>query len=170
MTRTASQTAPTFGQDPNENGPAAIVRFEGQFAFLSNFAPSPLTYEGISYPTVEHAFQAAKTLDLDKRSRMARLTSPAVAKKEGRRLELRPDWDDVRIGVMLNLLRLKFALDSALAEQLMQTGGALLVEGNHWGDRFWGVDGHGENNLGRLLMQVRSELNLLNVNLDLAAP
>jgi ribA/ribD-fused uncharacterized protein len=160
MTRTALQTAPTFGQDPNENGPAAIDSFSGPFAFLSNFAHSPIIFDGLPYSTVEHAFQAAKTLDVGERRRIADMQSPRDAKRAGRRLALRADWDKERVGVMLALLRLKFSPGTPMAEKLLATGGADLIEGNTWGDRFWGtVDGVGQNHLGRLLVQVRSELN-----------
>jgi predicted NAD-dependent protein-ADP-ribosyltransferase YbiA (DUF1768 family) len=86
------------------------------------------------------------------------LVTPAEAKREGRKLKLRPDWEDVKIDVMYELLRSKFKLYD-LADRLIKTGDSRLEEGNTWGDRVWGtVDGVGENNLGRLLMIVRSEL------------
>jgi ribA/ribD-fused uncharacterized protein len=135
-----------------------IRSFSGRYAFLSNFAPSPLEYEGIKYPTVEHAFQAAKTLDNGQRLTIASARTPGIAKRAGRRLKLRDDWDVIRIGVMFHLLLLKFAV-APLSDQLLKTGDAHLVEGNTWGDRFWGVcGGKGENHLGALLMQVRDGL------------
>lgn len=135
-----------------------ISRFSGRHAFLSNFAYSRIEWEGITYPTVEHAFQASKTHDANERARIAALRSAAAAKSAGRSLQLRADWDDVRVPVMAALLRLKFAIPDMRAA-LIATGDADLIEGNTWGDRFWGVvDGVGENWLGRSLMSVRADI------------
>lgn len=124
----------------------------GGRSFLSNF------YSHNGALTVEHFFQAAKTTDPGWNAEIMAAPTPAAAKKLGRRAPLRPDWDDVKIQVMLELLRTKFS-DPELAQMLLDTGDAELIEGNWWGDRFWGVSkGSGENHLGRLLMQVRDEL------------
>ncbi len=136
-----------------------IWAFSGPHRFLSNFYEWSVTYEGHTYPSVEHAFQAAKSLDPVDRVRISCISTPGGAKRAGRQVPLRADWDDVRIDVMHALLRLKFAPGSDLAKMLLDTGDAELVEGNTWGDRFWGVcGGEGENNLGKLLMKVRAEL------------
>ena len=134
-----------------------ILAFDGPYEFLSNFWPSPLEWEGVAYPTVEHAFQAAKTLDGAKRRWIAALPYPADAKAAGQRVDLRPDWEAVKTGIMAELLRLKFA-DPDLRDQLLATGAAELVEGNHWFDRVWGQCpvGVGENRLGILLMAERN--------------
>lgn len=138
---------------------ADIARFTGTYRFLSNFFPSPITICGIDYPTVEHAYQAAKTLDEDERLHIAALPSPADAKRAGRKLDLRPDWEDTKLDIMENCLRAKFAPGLDLAARLLSTGNARLIEGNHWGDRYWGVcDGRGENHLGELLMRIREDL------------
>ena len=137
-----------------------IDSFDGQFAFLSNFFPSPVKMDGIVFPTVEHAFQAAKTSDLGERRKLAAARSAGVAKRMGRKVALRKDWDNVRIGVMLELVRAKFQ-DPSLRASLLATGDEKLVEGNTWNDKFWGVcDGIGHNHLGQILMQVRKELRL----------
>lgn len=136
-----------------------IEGFWREYEFLSNFYPSPIEYEEMRFPTVEHAFQAAKSLDLATRERFTRYPTPGAAKRAGRRLELRPDWDKVRIGIMGELIALKFAPGTALCHKLLATGGATLVEENWWRDRFWGTtNGIGENWLGRLLMSRRAEL------------
>lgn len=144
--------------------PSTIRHFRGRFAFLSNFASSPITVDGIDYPTAEHAFQAHKTLDPRERSRIASLPDPAAAKKAGRKVELRPDWEDVKIDVMRAVLLQKFAPGSELAVELLRTGAVELIEGTDtWNDRFWGVaKGLGENHLGRLLMEIRHELSQSN--------
>jgi ribA/ribD-fused uncharacterized protein len=135
-----------------------IESFRGKNYFLSNFYYSPINFDGLRFKSVEAAFQAAKTTDLAIKKSMQSL-NPVQAKKLGRRLQLRPDWHEVKEEVMLDLLRIKFAPGSELASCLLGTGDQLLVEGNSWGDTFWGVcRGQGANKLGLLLMQVRSEL------------
>jgi ribA/ribD-fused uncharacterized protein len=140
-----------------------IYGFSGPYDFLSNFHPSPIRLldDPNRYPTVEHAFQAAKTLDEDARTRIAGLGTPGAAKRAGRAVALRADWEIVKDVVMLACLRAKFAPGSSFAEMLLETGDRELVEANAWGDRVWGVDrrtGAGENRLGLLLMRVRTEL------------
>lgn len=140
-----------------------ISSFTGAFRFLSNFAPSPVFYDGVLYTTVEHAYQAAKGNDAFYRKKIFETVRPGDAKRLGRAVKLRPDWEDVKTGIMLDLLRQKFANDF-LRELLLSTGDAKLIEGNHWGDTFWGVcNGVGQNMLGRLLMQVREEIFLKNL-------
>lgn len=141
-----------------------ISGFNGNYRFLSNFYPSLINFEGIDYPTVEHAYQAAKTLDDDLRKTVVSL-SAGGAKRAGRNLKNREDWDDVKLTIMLTLLRKKFR-DPILASALKQTGDEELEEGNYWHDNFWGSCtclkcGHkGENHLGKTLMQVRQELSV----------
>jgi ribA/ribD-fused uncharacterized protein len=138
---------------------AKIGEFQGAYRFLSNFWPAEVTYEGITYPTAEHAYQAAKTLDATERRRIAALPTPAEAKAEGRKLKLREDWETAKFVVMEDVVRLKFTSHADLREKLLATGDALLEEGNTWGDRVWGVyQGQGENCLGKILMKVRKEL------------
>lgn len=135
-----------------------IDSFRNGYAFLSNFYPSPVTYQGDLYPTVEHAFQAAKTHNPQERDKVRLAPTPTGAKRAGRRVDLRPDWEQVKLQVMASLLTQKFC-DPTLADLLALTGDQELVEGNTWGDRFWGVcKGTGHNHLGRLLMEVRAEL------------
>ncbi len=135
----------------------AILAFTGPHRFLSNYYPSVVAYEGQLYPTAENAFQAAKTLDSALRERFTRFT-PSDAKHVGRSIPLRAGWDDMRIAVMEEVLRSKF--DHTVRRSLLEaTGDAALVEGNTWGDTFWGrCNGVGENNLGKLLMKIRAEL------------
>ena len=136
-----------------------IKSFRGENAFLSNFYFCFVFFEGIRYPSVEHAFQAAKTLDENERKRFAVMQTAADAKYFGRRVKLREDWEQVKDEVMLECLRSKFQ-NKELKEKLIATQSKLLVEGNNHGDRYWGkVNGEGRNKLGELLMKVRSELN-----------
>lgn len=139
-----------------------IAGFQGTYRWLSNFWPAPVVYEGVLYPTTEHAYQAAKTEDTTARLRIAQLLNPGDAKRAGRSLRMRPDWDNVKRAVMLDLLRQKFAVEP-LRSKLLATEPHELFELNTWGDTFWGVvqraDGfYGLNVLGNLLMQIRKEL------------
>jgi hypothetical protein len=139
--------------------PARIAAFQGEFRFLSNFWPATVEYEGIVYPDVEHAYQSAKTLDMNERRRIAALPTPAEAKHAGEALPLREDWPHVKYQVMLECVRYKFTHHPELAAKLLATGDAYLEEGNTWGDRIWGVyQGQGTNWLGKILMTVRAEL------------
>lgn len=133
-----------------------IDSFVGEYRFLSNFYPSKIEVDGKDYATVEHAFQALKTDNPTEREIVRSARTPGQAKKLGRRVTLRPDWDTARIGVMKMLLEKKFS-DKVLRAELLATGDAELVEGNYWNDRFWGVcRGQGQNWLGKLLMEIRA--------------
>ena len=133
--------------------------FDGEYAFLSNFYEAPFEKGGIVYPTNEHFFQAMKTLDPKERKAIAEASTPGVAKRMGRKVKLRPDWDQVRLQIMKEGLTLKFVCHKDLAEKLVATGDTYLEEGNWWNDTFWGVcENKGENNLGILLMEIRKTL------------
>lgn len=136
-----------------------IDDFRGPNRWLSNFEEVDVVYEGVVYPSSEHAYQAAKTEDPIIRKYMAGLPTPRMAKRFGMKLDLREGWDDMKVSVMRTILRDKFKPGSALAARLIATGDQPLVEGNTWGDRFWGVcKGEGLNNLGIILMSIREEL------------
>jgi len=136
-----------------------IDNFHGEHHFLSNFYPSEICVEGVRYPTVEHAFQAAKTPNVAEKRMIAAARSPGRAKQLGRKVSLRKDWEPVKVGIMQELVEQKFRDHPHLAEQLLATGDAKLIEGNTWNDRFWGVcGGRGKNHLGLALMRVREIL------------
>ena len=135
-----------------------ITKFEGKYSFLSNFYLSPIIVYGEHYPSVEHAFQALKSSNIDDRNKIAKLADPAQAKKAGRKLPLRSDWKTVKVDVMRKCLKSKFS-NPQLRQMLLDTGDEELVEGNTWNDTFWGVcRGQGQNMLGKLLMEIREEL------------
>lgn len=137
--------------------PNEINSFKGEYSFLSNFKKCEVEFEGLTYPSVEHAFQAAKTLDTDKRLRFTK-GSPIYAKGMGRRLKLRSDWEEVKDSVMYVCLKSKFQ-NNDMRKKLLATGDAVLIEGNNHGDLYWGmVNGEGQNRLGQLLMKVRDEI------------
>ena len=133
-----------------------IDSFNGGYWFLSNFWPCVIYHAGIKYPSVEHAFQALKTMSYSERLRISKIKTPTDARKAGRKLELRRDWEEVKETFMRQLLEQKFK-DPRLNRMLMDTGNAELEEGNWWGDTYWGVcKGRGQNRLGKLLMEIRN--------------
>lgn len=135
-----------------------ITSFSGEHRFLSNFWPSPIVHRTLRFSTVEVAYQWEKCSTEEGKSAILRCRSPGDAKRLSKKLPKRKDWDDVKVLVMLSLLELKFLLPD-LREKLLGTGTQLLIEGNTWGDTFWGVcNGVGQNHLGKLLMNLREEL------------
>ena len=133
---------------------------EEPYQFLSNFYEARIEYGGLTYGSSEAAFQAQKCLTEEEKLRFTEM-GPGRSKGAGRRVQLRPDWNDVKLGIMEEIVRAKFAQHPELAARLLATGDKTLVEGNRWGDAFWGVDmgtGQGENHLGKILMKVREEL------------
>ena len=136
-----------------------IDSFSGIYGFLSNFYPTTVIFDGQMYPTVEHAFQAAKTLDVKQREHVQVAHTPGEAKRRGRRVTLREDWEKIKVEVMEELVTQKFTHHNALREKSIATEDAEIVEGNTWGDTFWGqVNGEGQNHLGKILMRVRNTL------------
>lgn len=161
-----------------EQDPEAIRSFRGPYNFLSNFYPcvirvaimsmAPAVLEDVDFPSVEHAFQAMKIepSSPERRLLMRQFTAPQVtageAKRLGRKIQLRDDWEEVKRSIMHSLLLTKFTSNQNLRDRLVDTGDAELVEGNTWGDTYWGVIhngfGPGENHLGKLLMEIRTVL------------
>lgn len=148
------------------DGTCVIDRFVGPFGFLSNFYQRPVTVDGVTYRTAEHAFNALKTTDAAEARKVREAPTPALAKRAGRQVTLRPGWDShVRFEVMRAVLQAKFT-DPELKALLLATGDALLVEGNSWHDLTWGgfctcsrhADALGLNHLGRGLMHTRTLL------------
>jgi ribA/ribD-fused uncharacterized protein len=137
-----------------------IDAFQGEHRFLSNFyAPATFSWQGWEWMTSEHAYQAAKTDDLAQARVIQNALTPGIAKRQGKLVVLRPGWESIKVATMESIVFEKFRQNPALAAKLRSTGDALLVEGNAWGDRFWGVcGGAGENQLGRVLMRVRARL------------
>lgn len=135
-----------------------IDSFFGEHRFLSNFYPSPIEWGGATHPTVEHAFQAFKTHDTSEKVAILEASTPGKAKRLGKKVTLRKDWERIKLTVMKLLLTYKFDIPE-LRQKLIDTGDAELIEGNEWGDTFWGVyQGMGSNHLGILLMEIRNEL------------
>ncbi len=133
-----------------------IKEFQGAYRWLSNFEPCDIFFEGEWYPSTEHAYQAAKTLDPNERRKIRESPKPSQAKKLGMTVTLRDDWtEERRIQTMAELNYQKY-LYTDLREALLGTGDAILEEGNKWGDTFWGLaNGKGRNELGKCLMKIR---------------
>jgi ribA/ribD-fused uncharacterized protein len=137
-----------------------INEFKGKYYFLSNFYSAPVMYEGLLYQNNEAAFQSAKIKDLDRRKQFCNL-DPSTAKKKGRNVLLRNDWEDVKDEVMYQCVKDKFTRNQDLKQKLIDTGNEELIEGNTWNDTYWGVcRGRGKNMLGKILMRVRDEISL----------
>ena len=135
-----------------------INSFKNDYFFLSNFYSAPVTYNGITYKNNEAAFQAQKCLDADIKNKFADL-NPSQAKRLGRCVDLREDWEEVKFTIMQEIVNSKFDQNPELAEKLLQTGIEYLEEGNNWGDKIWGtVKGEGQNNLGKILMNTRDRI------------
>jgi ribA/ribD-fused uncharacterized protein len=143
-----------------------IIEFQGKYRFLSNFWICDVPYDGLTYPSSEHAYQAAKLPKQDRPYlakgplQLAKYAKPGTAKRLGGAARLDSDWEGRKIGVMRDILRSKFTYNTDLRDKLLETSPQELQEGNRWGDEFWGVDlryGYGENHLGKLLMELRDE-------------
>jgi ribA/ribD-fused uncharacterized protein len=142
----------------------AISVFDGEYAFLSNFYESKIIYKDITFPTVEHAFQAAKSLSEEEQAAISIAKTPGIAKRLGRKVLLRPDWEEIKEKVMYECVKEKFK-EPVLREKLLNTYPAELIEGNTWHDNYWGdcscekcKNIKGKNSLGKILMKVRSEI------------
>lgn len=136
-----------------------IYGFTGAYRWLSNFWPCVIRMSGVDYPTAEHAYQAAKTLNKEDRLAISQLSTPGQAKKAGRALDIRPNWDDIKLKAMKAIVMYKFKYNDELRNLLLATGEEEIMETNYWGDTFWGVcNGIGQNHLGKILMEVRKEL------------
>jgi N-glycosidase YbiA len=136
----------------------AIEDFRGDYRWLSNYHLCEVEFDTLTYPSTEHAYQAAKSMLPAEIRAIREAKTPGDAKRLGQKVCMRPDWEDVKIDIMRDLLRQKFK-HPELREKLLATGRQHLVEGNTWGDEFWGVhQGNGLNHLGRLLMDVRAEI------------
>ncbi len=143
-----------------------IRKFSGEYEFLSNFYEAPVRYEYF-YGSSEAAYQAQKAAKLDNKLEFLNY-NPRKSKRRARKIPIRADWDAVKVAFMRDIVFAKFIQNPELAEKLLATGNAEIFEGNYWHDTFWGVDnetGAGENNLGKILMEVRAGLNNLDVKI-----
>lgn len=135
-----------------------IEGFQNEFRFLSNFEPVRVVLDGITYSSVEHAYQAAKSLDVEERKIIQKAAGPGHAKRLGKIMGCREDWDDVKERIMTDLCIQKFAQEPYMS-LLLATGDAYIEETNTWKDTHWGVcNGKGKNRMGHILMKIRADL------------
>lgn len=135
-----------------------IDSFKGKYFFLSNFFTANVNWEGRTYLNNEAAFQSAKCINDKMRDKFMNM-NPSQAKAAGRRVNLRHDWEDIKEDVMYEVCLAKFTQNVELGQKLIETGDAILIEGNDWGDKTWGmVNNVGQNKLGKILMKIREEL------------
>ncbi len=140
-----------------------IKSFRLQYRFLSNFWPAYVKLDEMWFDTVEHAYVASKTLNMDLRKEITKIERPGDVKRFGRTFKIRPAWEGIKYYIMLDLVRQKFRA-RPLQLELLATGDRDLIEGNNWHDKYWGVcycdkcKGAGDNILGKILMQVRREI------------
>jgi N-glycosidase YbiA len=134
-----------------------IDSFKGNYLYLSNFAVAYFfDKKGREWKSTEHYYQAMKSTDWNDQKNIRLAATPYKSKQLGKKVKLRPDWEEVKEAVMMDALLYKFSQNEVLRIRLLRTGNAMLVEGNTWGDRYWGVcDGKGKNRLGICLMKVR---------------
>lgn len=162
----------------------AITEFQGPYRFLSNFWPAKFEWNGLLWHSSEAAYVAAKTNDRELQEALSEIIDPGSVKRFGRGLgplrvvkvvntrtgeevvkwltmSIRPDWDDVKLQFMNEIVRAKFEQNSDLLQKLLDTEDAILEEGNNWKDRYWGIcppaSGNGRNELGKILMKIREE-------------
>lgn len=130
----------------------------GNVIWMRNDYASDISFGGITYPTLEHAFQAAKVFEDEVKEEIAEAEDVKEARRIGRNALLRSDWDISRNKVMELLIRLKFTQNKDLAIRLAKTGSLDLVMEGY--DSYWGTgqDGNGENHLGKILEAVRDEV------------
>lgn len=135
-----------------------INGFTGEHRFLSNFWIAPITVGGRRWASSEHCYQAAKSLRPVDWDLISSQRTAGGAKRAGRRVSIREDWDTIKLEVMEEIVRAKFDQHVDLRNKLLETGSAMLVEQNTWGDTFWGMCGNtGHNHLGKILMKIRGD-------------
>jgi ribA/ribD-fused uncharacterized protein len=133
--------------------------FTGENFFLSNFYPCQIPFLGLMYPSVEHAYQASKSLEPEVRESIRNAATPGKAKRLGGKVVVRPDWKEIKLKFMFEFVQYKFHIHELMRSQLLATEEAEIIEGNYWGDTFWGVcGGKGENHLGKIIMKIRDDL------------
>lgn len=143
-----------------------VLFYEGRHYMLSNCSAHALYFNGISCPTAEHAYQGSKFSETSMRLFVSKQISPLGAKKvaHNNRDKYRSDWEEVKLRVMEEILRVKLTTHSEVREALLETGQAEIMEDSP-SDSFWGSgpDGRGQNHLGKIWMKLRAELQLISI-------
>jgi len=146
----------------------AIMEFSGDFRFLSNFyMNAPFVENGVGFQSVEHYFQACKCAHASEANPILNAKTPGEAKRLGRTVKLRPNWESIKLPIMRNAVLLKFSQNTSIKKRLLETGETTLIEGNNWGDDYWGFcfkKRRGQNYLGKTLMEIRKILRDYNLS------
>ena len=139
-----------------------IKQFQEKYRWLSNFFPCRITLNGVTFQSVEHAYQSEKSSDLDWKKKCQEILSPGKIKRDAKKLEInRKEWDKKKLKIMEICIDQKFSKEP-FRTKLLETGEEEIQEGNNWNDEFWGVNlktGKGSNHLGKLIMKKRDRLN-----------
>lgn len=147
-----------------------IGPFTGEYRWLSNFSWHAVSVHGHLYPTMEHYYQASKAANAGGYTDVMTAGTPGAAKRAGRLIEIRPDFEEKKRAIMMLGVLAKFTQHDDLRAKLTATGTEQLVEVNTWGDRYWGMVAEeeaallaplymtGQNWLGRILMMTRELL------------
>lgn len=137
-----------------------IKEFKNEYRWLSNFYPCDIEYKDIVYPSIEHFYVAMKTTDPDLRKEISLIETPGKVKRFGRKLDIRENWEDIKISIMEHALKTKFN-NPKFKKLLLDTEDDKIIEGNLWHDNFWGscycdkCGDKGKNILGKLIMKIR---------------
>lgn len=135
-----------------------IKEFQNEYRWLSNFAPVKIILDGITYPSVEHAYMSAKSDDKDWKEYCSNpINTAGDVKRRSRSIKLKDNWNDIKLDVMRECLNKKF-IQEPYRTKLIETGNTYLQEGNRWNDKFWGVclrTNQGDNRLGKMIMEIR---------------
>lgn len=138
-----------------------IKEFQREYRWLSNFWFVDIELDGRIYPSVEHAYASAKCdEEWWKKLCSMRENPPGTIKRKGKTIKIKDNWEDIKLSIMEDCVRKKFSQEP-YKTKLLNTGNEFIQEGNMWYDTFWGVDlrtNKGENNLGKIIMRIRSEL------------
>jgi ribA/ribD-fused uncharacterized protein len=141
-----------------------INKFQDKYYWLSNFSPFPFITDNNKWESVEHFFQAHKACNPKDFLEIKNAKNPSIAKKLGKQVEIRCDWPNIKLKIMLKGVREKFDQNPILIEKLIETGNKEIIEGNYWHDNYWGncycdkcLSIKGKNKLGKILMLLRAK-------------
>lgn len=158
----------TEGCCPSSTGfasPERITFYEMKFYMFSNFSSFAVHYNGRDWMTSEHTYQAMKFREpwLQEWVRSQRSAHDAMKAAQSKPELYRPDWEEVKVGVMLEICRAKLSQHPYIQRKLLETGDRELIESSpidsFWG---WGPNKNGANHLGRVWMTLRDEFRMQN--------
>lgn len=170
MTKIKEELPPSLSLTEQEPAPPlAEIRFyrsnEKPYGVFSNLFKRAIIFEGVEFPTAEHAYQAGKARKQAVREWILSAPTPSLVAMAAHGLytwDIVPNWSKIKFDRMREVLRAKYTQHEDLRTTLLSTGDARLVEScrtDNPVNRTWGeVNGKGLNMLGVLLMEIRAEL------------